>query len=63
MGLEEGQNKGVLKVNWSEYLIWKVNGKDNLSKEDDRDLNSGTMRQRSLIGKYKTRSSHCDLEG
>lgn len=33
MRTEEGKNKGVRKVNWSEYLIWKVNGKDIVYQE------------------------------
>lgn len=31
--MEEGKNKGVQKVNWPEYLIWKVNGKDRVYQE------------------------------
>lgn len=31
VGKEEGKSKHVQKVNWPEYLIWKVNRKERVN--------------------------------
>jgi len=32
VGREEGKSKDVRKVNWPEYLVWKVNRKERVNK-------------------------------